>query len=157
MWGEHALDDWRQTIAVLNEAGRKLSDHGIHLHYHNHAFEFEPIRGEDITGMDMLIEELDFNACDFCIDVAWVSRAGFDPADFLLDHQDEIGFLHLKDHEGEAWREIGQGDIDWEAVIEAIWELPNVGWAMIGQDQTDKDPCTSSTMSRNFIREHFGL
>lgn len=156
-WGQHSLDDWKQTIEILNTAGAKLRDNGINLHYHNHAFEFEPIEGQDFTAMDLLMDELDFNACDFCIDVAWVSRAGLDPAEFLADHADLIGFLHLKDHEGETWREIGNGVIDWHEVIEAIWELPNVEWAMIEQDKTDKDPCESSTMSRNYIRETFGL
>jgi len=67
-WNERTLDDYRRAIDVLNEAGRRLREHGIRLHYHNHDFEFETV-GDGKTGMDLLFAGLDAAAVDFCIDV----------------------------------------------------------------------------------------
>jgi sugar phosphate isomerase/epimerase len=54
-WGDVTLDDYQQSIKLLNEAGRKLRDAGIHLHYHNHAFEFDKVDGSK-NGMDILLD-----------------------------------------------------------------------------------------------------
>ena len=58
--------------------GKQFRDEGIHLHYHNHDFEFLKVDGNK-TGMDILMEGLDFRVVDLCVDVAWVMRGGDDP------------------------------------------------------------------------------
>ncbi len=39
-WNARTADDYRRTAAFLNAKGRRLREHGIRLHYHNHEFEF---------------------------------------------------------------------------------------------------------------------
>lgn len=153
-WDARELEDYREGIEVLNRAGRQLREEGIHLHYHNHAFEFEPVDGEK-TGMDLLMEGLDFSVVDLCVDVAWVHRGGEDPAQYLLDHRDRIGYLHFKDHDGENWVELGEGNVDFAAIMEALPELDKVRWVMIEQDDTQIDPMESATLSRRYLKETF--
>ena len=60
-WNKRSPEDYRETIEILNQAGRKLRAEGIRLHYHNHDFEFEKqdaIGGQ--TGMDLFLYSIHF-------------------------------------------------------------------------------------------------
>lgn len=154
-WEGRTLEDYKGAIAIMNEAGRQLRDAGIHLHYHNHDFEFAAVDG-NLTGMDLLLDGLNFDAVDLCVDVAWVMRGGYDPADFLLANKDRIGFLHFKDHDGDKWTELGRGGVDFKTVMAVLSQLTGARWVMIEQDSTEIDPCDSATISRTYLRETFG-
>ena len=121
-WNARSLKDYQEGIKVLNQAGRQLRAEGIHLHYHNHDFEFAPVDGQK-SGMDLLMDGLDFSVVDLCIDVAWVYRGGQDPAKYLLQHKDQIGYLHFKDHDGKNWMELGQGKVDFAGIMKVLPEL----------------------------------
>ncbi len=153
-WNERTLQDYRATIEVLNEAGRRLRDQGIHLHYHNHDFEFEKVDGER-TGMELLLDGLDPEACDLCVDVAWVQKGGGEPAAFLQKYKERIGYLHLKDFDDESWTELGRGQVKLDAVIQTMSDMPRVRWAVIEQDTTRNEPMDSVTESRRFLRDTF--
>ena len=157
-WGDDlTVDDYNRSIDALNRLGKFFHARGIHFHYHNHAFEFQPVEGGR-TGMELLLEGLDFSVMDLCIDVAWVYRGGEDPAAFLLRHADRIGYLHLKDTDAEQkqWKELGRGVLDWPSVMAAIRQMPRVRWAMVEQDSTDGDPATCIRTSRDFLKSAFG-
>ena len=154
-WEKRSLDDFKEAIAVLNRAGRQLRDEGIHLHYHNHDFEFKIVEGNK-TGMDLLIEGLDFDVVDLCVDVAWVMRGGSDPAAFLLQHKDRIGYLHFKDFDGTDWAEMGHGKVDFHAIMKVLPQLTKVRWVMIEQDSTKIEPLDSARISREYLRKTFG-
>jgi len=154
-WNARTLADYKTGIEVLNRAGRQLRDQGIHLHYHNHDFEFQKVDGVK-TGMDLLLDGLDFSVVDFCIDVAWVTVAGLDAAQFLKRHKDRIGYLHFKDHDGQSWIELGQGRVDLPGIMKVLPELTRVRWVMIEQDSTKIEPCASATLSRAFLRDSYG-
>jgi len=156
VWDKRSLADYRAAAGVLNEAGPRLRGEGIGLHYHNHEWEFDVVDG-DRTGMDLLFEMLDAEAVDFCADVGWLTRAGLDPGAWLGDHAGRVGYLHLKDFDDEGWCELGEGEVDFAAVVERLPELPNVRWAMIEQDTTRIDPLESVAVSRRNLREKFAL
>lgn len=153
-WDSRSLADYKTGIEVLNRAGRQLRNEGIHLHYHNHDFEFKKVDG-DKTGMELLLEGLDFSVVDFCIDVAWVTVGGLDAGTYLRQLGDKIGYLHFKDHDGQTWTELGTGRVHYDGVMNALPSLKNVRWVMIEQDSTKIDPCDSCTLSRKFLREKY--
>jgi sugar phosphate isomerase/epimerase len=155
-WDKPGLDVFKESIVLLNQTGKALADDGIHLCYHNHAFEFDAIDGAT-TGMDVLINELDPRYCGLAIDVAWVWRGRQDPATFLRAHADMITYLHLKDTDDTHWKELGRGKLDWPSVMAEIAKLSRCAFAAVEQDQTyDTDPLESLTMSRSFLRDRFG-
>ena len=157
-WNKRTPEDYRETIEVLNQTGRELRTHGIHLHYHNHDFEFvaqEAIGGR--TGMDLLLEGLDPDAVDLCVDVGWVHKAGLDPVDFLLKHADRVGYLHFKDYDANGWAEIGTGKVDFAPIIGILPRLPGVRWIVLEQDVATIDPLESLRISRANLRGKFGL
>ena len=154
-WGKLTLDDYRESIKILNEMGKAFKKAGIEFHYHNHAFEFEKVDGNK-NGMDVLFEGLDPDAVDFCIDVAWVHKGGENPAQYLLKHNSRIGYLHLKDYQGDEWRELGKGVMDFKSIFKVLPELKRVRWAMVEQDNTKSDPLECITTSRKYLKETFG-
>lgn len=157
-WNQRSPEDYAKTIDVLNKAGRALRAEGIHLHYHNHDFEFEAqdeIGGR--TGMDLLLEGLDPEAVDLCVDVGWVHKAGLDPVGFLLENADKVGYLHFKDYNDAGWAEIGTGKVDFEPVVNILPKLPDARWIVLEQDNTTLDPLDSLRISRENLAVKFGL
>ncbi|MBD3240689.1 MAG: TIM barrel protein [Chitinivibrionales bacterium] len=151
-WENPGTDDYKRAIDTFNAAGRRLREAGIHLHYHNHAFEFEMVDGER-TGMDLLLEGLDPDAADLCVDVGWVTKAGLDPVAFLREHNAMAGYLHLKDFKGDDWAELGDGEVNIKGVVELLPELTAVRWVMVEQDSTQIDPLESVAISRRYLKE----
>lgn len=155
-WGNLTLDDYREAIPILNEAGRRFKDAGLDLHYHNHDFEFLKVAGE-ATGMDILFDGLNPDYLDFCVDVAWVDKGGLQPSQFLREHNDRIGYIHLKDYDESGWTELGKGVVDFHSIIPVLPELHRVKWVIVEQDSTKLDPYESISISRRFLRDQFGL
>jgi sugar phosphate isomerase/epimerase len=153
-WSRPGLSHFTESIKSLNELGRRLRGEGIHLHYHNHAFEFDKIDG-DRSGMDCLIDGLDFSVIDLCVDVAWVWRGGQNPAEFLRRHKDKVGYLHFKDTDKTQWHELGRGSLDWKSIMAVLPELKACRWNCIEQDSTKLDPLESVAISRRFLRDTF--
>ena len=139
-WHQRTQADHDATIDVLNTAGRAFRAAGIYLHYHNHDFELveSPVPG--ITTLQYLMDRLDPGAVDFCIDVGWLHRARIDPASFLLRNAAHIGYLHLKDWNGEAWVPPGKGQVDLSSVVQILPHLKQVRWITCEQDNTPQNP-----------------
>lgn len=154
-WNQRTAADYHAAAGVMNEAGQKLRGHGIHLHYHNHEFELAQVEGTK-RGIDILMERLDPAAADLCADIAWIMRGGDDPAAFVKKHQDKIGYLHFKDHDGTDWIELGEGKVDLAGVMKVLPEMKGVRWVMIEQDRSKLEPMESIAISRRNLRERFG-
>ncbi|TNJ66995.1 sugar phosphate isomerase/epimerase [Paenibacillus hemerocallicola] len=117
--------------------------------YHNHAGEFEyPSFFDELTGQ---------YGVPLAADLAWVWRAGRDPVEFIDRYAPYIRYVHVKDStSGGAWKELGQGDIDLPQALRRVSAL-NLPWWTVEQDDTDKDPTESATISRAYLRNHFGF
>ncbi|HOG00826.1 MAG TPA: sugar phosphate isomerase/epimerase [Clostridia bacterium] len=151
----HNEKGYYEAADALNRYGRLLSDAGLHLYYHNHHFEFERFGGK--TGFELLVENTDPDYVGFEIDVHWIQRAGQDPVRWIRRLAGRAELVHLKDYrirfpEGEPspdifvkeqciqFAEIGQGNLDMPAIIDASLEAGAV-YLPIEQDQTyGRDP-----------------
>src|SRR5207302_3093684 len=70
-------DSYRRLADQLNEAGRQCKAAGLHLGYHNHAFEFEGLAGQ--RPIDIMLERFDKTLVGFEVDAFWVSTGCEDP------------------------------------------------------------------------------
>ncbi|KXB00998.1 xylose isomerase, partial [candidate division MSBL1 archaeon SCGC-AAA259O05] len=103
----------------LTRLGRKFSDKGIELSYHNHSFEFEKF-GEK-TGFEILCEETNPEYVNFELDTYWVQHGGGDPAGWIEKLSGRTPLLHLKDMAmrrdddtlSQAFAEVGEGNLNW--------------------------------------------
>ena len=151
-WNQRGREEWEETIRVLNTAGARLRDQGVALHYHNHGFEFEAVAGGG-TPMDLLLTGRDFDVVDLCLDMGWQWLAGSDPAAFLDEHAEKVGFVHLRDFDGERSVELGGGQVPLEPTVGRLAGLPNLQWAIVEQDPGVPDPVASMEESMEHLRK----
>ncbi len=135
--------DTRAAIAVMNEAGPLLREHGITLQYHVHGYEFLP--HGDGTLFDLMAGEV--TGGQFQMDVFWVRQGGADPVALLRKYPGRFLSLHLKDRaygtpdstDGRADEEsnvvLGQGDVDIAGVV-AEARRQGIDWWFIEDEST---------------------
>ncbi|HHX42376.1 MAG TPA: sugar phosphate isomerase/epimerase [Chloroflexi bacterium] len=154
-WENTSADSYLRGIETANYMCEACARRGIHLHYHNHAYEFAPSdRGP--SGMELMLEHLDARI-DLCVDVAWVHIAGLDPAAFLREHADRVGYVHLKDYTGDRhWVPLGQGVVPLAEVMGAVEELQRARWVAYEQDTSDLPAAEACAQSRRYLAETFG-
>lgn len=154
-WECTSADDYLRDIETANHMSDACARRGIHLHYHNHAYEFRPTdRGP--SGMELMLQNLDVSV-NLCVDVAWVHAAGHDPAAFLREHADRVGYVHLKDYTGDRrWVALGEGVVPLPEVMGALAELRRVRWAAYEQDTSDRPAAEACAISRRYLAEAFG-
>lgn len=113
-------EGWSSVSGQLSEWAQRLSRSGIKLAYHNHDF--------DIVGHPMqtpLDSILATGNVHWQPDIGWLGAAGLNPVDLIERHANRIVSVHAKDvdpiQKGDArWRDLGQGAIDWDAVLTAL-------------------------------------
>ncbi|WP_186436925.1 sugar phosphate isomerase/epimerase family protein [Vreelandella titanicae] len=130
-------DGWQALGEELGDIAAELDAEGLRLAYHNHDFEME-VYGDktalehlfDAAGSDLLAE----------LDLAWIARGGFDPAEYVTRFEGQLFAVHAKDNapEGTAEEEggfatLGTGVLDWDAILPAI-EATDVEWYIIEHD-----------------------
>jgi sugar phosphate isomerase/epimerase len=127
--GKFSEKEAREAAAVFNAAGEKYRKEGITFTYHCHGYEFQPFG--DGTLFDLIVKETKPEFVSFEIDVFWAAQGGADPAKLIEKHGSRFKLMHVKDlRKGAAINStgaapdedsvaIGQGSIDWRAVLKA--------------------------------------
>ena len=156
----------RKLGESLNKAGELAHKAGMHLCYHNHAFDFQPI-GNGKTLLDVLLENCDAKYVGLELDMMWAQVAGVDPVSVLHKYGSRVVLMHLKDvapgnaqryNEGiprNAFREVGNGVIKLAPVLKAAAQA-GVKHYFVEQDQTPGDPIDSLRQSfQNIEKTNF--
>lgn len=147
---------WTALGKELGEIARKVQAKGMTLAYHNHDFELADFDGK--TGLELLFEaagpELKTE-----LDLAWVARAGHDPAAMLDKFRGRVFAVHAKDNapKGQAQDEggfaaLGQGVLDWKTILPAAADA-GVQWYIIEHDQP-LDPAAVVRTGADYLRAH---
>jgi sugar phosphate isomerase/epimerase len=154
------VDVIRKLGETLNKAGELCNKSGLHLCYHNHAFEFEP-SGQG-TLLDVLMQTAEPKLVSLELDIMWAQVAGVNPVSVLQKYGSRVALMHLKNvakdvgqHYNEsipktAFREVGNGSIDVAAVLKAASKA-GVKHYFVEQDQTPGDPIDSLRQSYNYL------
>jgi sugar phosphate isomerase/epimerase len=108
----------------INIIGEKCRAAGLRFGYHNHKDEFNKI-GEKYI-IDLMMEQTDPQNCFFELDTGWSTYAGADTCEFIRQHSDRIGLIHLK-----QLRSFGEVDIcelrdgiaDFPAIVKTCREV----------------------------------
>lgn len=126
------LDDYKLLCERCNQSAEQAKKAGIQLSYHNHSFEFQPMKGGG-TGFETMIKEFSPDM-KFEIDIFWIQLGGKDPVEMIRSLKGRISQLHLKDlnpsvkapmYSGipkEAFEELGDGVINMAPVLAAAEE-----------------------------------
>ena len=170
------LDTVLEFTRQANDYAVKLKEHGINLYYHNHHVEFRKYDGKFM--LDIIAEECP--DLGFELDLHWVQRGGANPIDIIEKYSDRIELIHLKDYRigaipDEAFElldkgnvmefyqaftniiefaELGQGSMDYKAIIEAILKAGGVRYMLVEQDMLyGRDPFDCLADSRDHLIE----
>ena len=151
----------RKLADTLNNTGEKAKKLGLHLCYHNHAFEFEPMEGT--TGFEELLKQTHKDLVSLELDVFWASAAGHDPVTVLKQHGKRIALVHLKDKSADlpvhynetvpkdAFKEVGKGSLDFAAILRTAWAR-GIRHYFVEQDQTPRDPIDSLNTRDSYVK-----
>ena len=177
--GAEKFDELIENIKII---GAKAKEMGMTLLYHNHDFEFVKIG--DKYGLDVLYSSVDADIFKTELDTCWVNVGGENPAGYILKYSGRSPVVHLKDfvingeqkgslykligideeevtdngEEGFAFRPVGYGCQDFKAILEAS-EKAGAEWVVVEQDEATmgKTPLESIEMSRNYLKDNFGI
>lgn len=147
---------WTALGRELGRIARQVRAKGMQLAYHNHDFELVDFDGR--TGLELLFAAAGPDLKTE-LDLAWVARAGLDPAVMLGKFRGHVFAVHAKDNapKGQAEDEggfaaVGQGVLDWNAILPAA-AAANVQWYILEHDQP-RDPAKVIQAGADYLREH---
>jgi inosose dehydratase len=171
---EDALTDAEYAVfaETLNLVGAATLAEGVYSCFHNHVGTVIETRAET----DRLLALTDPKLVFLGPDTGHMQWAGDDAVAFCRDYAPRIKTMHLKDisesvrAQGAAakwdygtftdhgvFAELGEGCIDFGAIIASLRAVGFDGWLITETDITQKaTPLESVTISRNYLRQ-FGL
>ncbi|UXB17062.1 sugar phosphate isomerase/epimerase [Stenotrophomonas maltophilia] len=147
---------WTALGQELGRIARQVRVKGMQLAYHNHDFELADFDGQ--TGLELLFAAAGPDLKTE-LDLAWVARAGLDPAVMLGKFRGHVFAVHAKDNAPKGQSEdeggfaaVGQGVLDWNAILPAA-ATAGVQWYIVEHDQP-RDPAKVIQTGADYLREH---
>lgn len=137
-------------VEELKPVSERLIAEGMTFSYHNHNQEFARIG--DKTMIETLFDATTPEQLCFELDTYWVQAGGADPAAWIRKCAGRIPLVHLKDmaltlDREQRFAEIGEGNLNWEAILPACREA-GAEWYLVEQDNCyDRDPVESLAIS----------
>lgn len=151
---------------------RRLLDIGLSTAFHHHAATYVEAPDE----VRWLMDESDPDLLGLCLDTGHLTYGGGDAAEFARAYAARVRHVHLKDVDGaklararsEGWSfeqalraylfpELGQGMVDFAAVLAALRGVGYGGWVVVEQDTQEGSALGAATRNRRYLTEHFGL
>jgi inosose dehydratase len=167
---EDALDaaGYDVMATTLNRVGEATLKHGVRASFHNHVGSFIETRQE----IDDLFARVDRSLLFHGPDIGHLAWAGDDVVAYVRDYINDITTLHVKDidpavlAEGveAGWdysafsghgifTELGQGFVDFPAIVEILRGAGFTGWLVVETDVTQRATALeSATISRDYLR-----
>ena len=129
---------WTALGEELAALSATLQAEDMTLAYHTHDFEMAEFDGR--TALEIMMEAAGPEVLAE-LDLAWVTRGGLDPVEYLGRFDNRVFAIHAKDNapEGEAedergFKALGEGTLDWAAILPAAEEA-GAQWYIIEHDQ----------------------
>jgi inosose dehydratase len=131
----------------MNTLGKVAADSGVTLGYHPHFGTL----GETREGMGRVLDATDPRYVKLIADVAHITLGGSDPAEVIRSYHARLVLTHFKDlrkdtaalarkdraqarHQEFHFCEIGQGVVDFPAILQAFRDVNFRGWVIVELD-----------------------
>ncbi len=163
--------EWRSLSDGLNRVGEMLARRGMRAVFHPHVGTYVETRAE----IDRLCAATDPALIGLCPDTGHLAYAGVKPEEVFADFAGRIGYVHLKDVDGEKLErvrtqhigfvkavemglfvELGTGTVAIPRIIDVLESAAYRGWIIVEQD-APADPLGAATRNRQYLRETFGV
>jgi inosose dehydratase len=161
-------DDCKRLGKLLTEVGKRTTDLGIEVGYHNHLNTISELP----ENLDRVLDASDPRYVKFLLDTAHYCAGGGDSAKAIEKHKDRLLFVHLKDVVDAPmgteknqkypfkWVELGQGKCDLPAVFVALNKIKFRGWAVVELDRVpdkSRTPRECAVLSKKYMEEKLKL
>lgn len=139
-----------QDYTRLGEALDRVTDiaesFGLTASYHPHLTTI-------VESPEELERLMSLTRIGFCPDTAHLAAGGADPAAMIRKYPDRIRHVHLKDFRKDpfAFLPLGQGELDFPDIVQAIKESGYDSWLMVELDEYDGDPRTAAQISHQYL------
>lgn len=127
------------------------TEHGLEACYHPHLTTIV----ESPAELDLLFTH---SRIGFCPDTAHLVAGGGDPAELIRRYADRIRHVHLKDVRLDPleFLPLGEGQIDFVDVRDALRESGYDGWLVVELDSYAGDPGVAAAQSKTFLDHLLG-
>jgi len=163
--------EWDVFAKGVNRIARKLHDEtGLKVVFHHHGAGYV----ETAEETRQLLARCDHDLVGLCLDTGHWHYAGGDAMDAIREYGERVRYLHLKDCDPAArqrclaegldyfggvqvglFPELGKGDVDFPAILQAVEALGYDGWAIVEQDVLTDDldaPKRYAKANRDYLR-----
>jgi len=138
-------EDYTRLASTLDQIVDLAEERGLLAHYHPH-----------LTTMAETPEQIRkvfaLSKICFCPDTAHLAAGGGDPAKLILEHANRIKYVHLKDFRREpfAFLPLGKGELDMNAILQALVRIDYKGWIAVELDAYH-DPKAGADISMQYL------
>ena len=142
--------EWNAYVDRIRAIAKMgAEEYGLTVGIHAHAAGFMDFEPE----LERLLGEVDDSILKICFDTGHHSYAGYDPVAFMKRHMDRISYMHFKDIDPAVKQQVianrtgfydacgqgifcnlGQGDVDFDAVRQVLLDAGFEGWCTVEQD-----------------------
>ena len=138
-------EDYTRLASTLDQIVDLAEERGLLAHYHPHLTTMAETP-EQIRKVFALTR-----IC-FCPDTAHLAAGGGDPAKLILEHANRIKYVHLKDFRREpfAFLPLGKGELDMNAILQALVRIDYKGWIAVELDAYH-DPKAGADISMQYL------
>jgi len=138
--------DYGKLATALDKVMEIAESKGLSACYHPHLTTI-------VESPDELDQLFSRTSIGFCPDTAHLFAGGGDPAALVRKYPERIQHVHLKDARVNPLRflPIGEGDIDFGAVLAALLEVGYDGWLMVELDSFDGNPRDAAVISKSYV------
>ncbi|PEL07748.1 sugar phosphate isomerase/epimerase [Bacillus sp. AFS017336] len=148
----NSLEEWKEFAEQLQHSGKKLSEAGLSLVYHNHAHELVAVENEYI--LDILLNAVPSNLLKAELDAYWLEFAGVDAVEFMSKYKGRTPLIHVKDmaQSKEESTEIGNGIMNIKGIVQQA-KLNSVEWLIVEQEAFTKPQLVSVEIGLNNLKK----
>ena len=149
--------DYKRQGYLLTEVGKRAAEYGIQTGFHNHMNTI----GQTPEATDAIMDAVDPKYVKLELDVAHYLQGGGDPAAAVRKYRGRLLYMHLKDttpsstRSGYQFAELGQGRVDFKALLAALKETRFRGWGVVELDGerpgSTRTPEESARMSKQYL------
>lgn len=140
--------DLRGFARLLSGLGKEAREAGVRLSLHHH--DDQPVMHRD--DFDCFFEAVDEDALGLTVDTAHLVKSGVpDIAGLIRPFAAVIDNVHLKDFAAGAFRVLGEGEIDFSSVFQALREIRYDGW-LCADEESGGELREGMSASFRFIR-----
>jgi inosose dehydratase len=160
---QYSAEDYQREGKLLTEIAKRAADYGVQTGFHNHMGSI----GQSPEQVEKILAASDPKYVKLLLDTGHYRQGGGDPAAAIDRYADRLLMLHLKDvkpadtKNGYEFTPLGEGEVDFPAVMAALRAISFRGWAVVELDGPEvgpqPSPRESAAISKTYLEQRLKL